>query len=433
MLTITQEMVDNKYTSKEVYMDSYGEKNISYTTNFNDIKEPFELAEGLKIPDSFGLNLNTPFITKLPSSIYFHPKGESPKNTIMNLKDSGIHFLPSDFNPKCNRAVEIYTNFGQLSFIPNHLKGKVFETTIMQSEYDPKEVLEIDIPVPTEDEWFKQQPLPYCDDLVEYPEILDMYKGFVLANAYTAQMAQDSSSMHTTFSQEENPRYLEKELLHLMNDLTITDVDLYTRLLFELQNSRYNVEHLTVLDNLPINAKFIRIELMGNEYLAVNFSKNENNLEPIFYDANIKVLNDRTALDLCMANAETIKETLEEKLRDKILDTKLALLDLVKDNEDLQEQLNFRYLDTDTLTEIMYNSLNEVGIDLDDINNIIKANYDNEYYEKIETTCVSAIQNKFRESLFYETNYVMQNDIQVEEELQTELNQQPSPKPRKQR
>lgn len=413
MLTITQEMIDTKYTSTEVYTDSYGEKNISYTTNFNDIKEPFELAEGLKIPDSFGLNLNTPFITKLPSSIYFEPKGEGPEHIVMNLKGSGIHFFPMDFNPH-NSEIEIYTNSGQLSFVPNHLQNKVFETTIMQSEDNPKEVLEVDIPVPTEDEWFKQQPLPYCDDLVQSPEILDMYRGFVLTNAYTVQIAQDSESMLTTFSQEENPRYLEKDLLHLMNDLTVTDVDLYTRLLFELQNPRYNVEHLKIFDDLPINAHFTRIELMSNEYLAVNFSKNENRLEPIFYNANVKVLNDRTALDLCMANAEIIKETLEEKLRDKILDTKLALLDLAKDDKLLKEQLDDRYLDVDTLTNLMDESFNEIEFDPENVDDVIKAIYNNEYYEKIEKTCVSAVQNKFRESLIYEISYVMQRDIEYD-------------------
>ena len=117
MLKITQKLLDEKYNS------------------LNDINEPFELDENLKIKDTMELNLNNPFITKLPNNIYFQPKGDTPTHFVLNISNSGITSIPKNFNPHIDDGeLEIYVSEGQLMFVPEHLKGFVFAEKTVEKD-----------------------------------------------------------------------------------------------------------------------------------------------------------------------------------------------------------------------------------------------------------------------------------------------------------
>ena len=299
MLKITQKLLDEKYNS------------------LNYINEPFELDENLKIKDTMELNLNNPFITKLPNNIYFQPKGDTPTHFVLNISNSGITSIPKNFNPHIDDGeLEIYVAEGQLMFVPEHLKGFVFAEKTVEKD------LVITVNVPTESEWFAQQPLPYCSDLVAKPKLLEEYREFVVKNADIGIFNQNTLEAQFLIDKTK-PRYAELEFLSLMNNYAVNNCDLNTRLSFEFARKDYNTEKLPGWEETAMNAEITRIELLGDEFLAVGFSDSNDKRLPIFYNCDIHMMNNRTAHSLCTQNEDVLQEELIENFIDDLLDRKI--------------------------------------------------------------------------------------------------------------
>ena len=359
MLKITQELLDEKYNS------------------LNDINEPFELDENLKIKDSMELNLNNPFITKLPNNIYFQPKGDTPTHFVLNISNSGITSIPKNFNPHIDDGeLEIYVAEGQLMFVPEHLKGFVFAEKTVEKD------LVITVNVPTESEWFAQQPLPYCSDLVAKPKLLEEYREFVVKNADIGIFNQNTIEAQFLIDKTK-PRYAELEFLSLMNNYAVNNCDLNTRLSFEFARKDYNTEKLLGWEETAMNAEITRIELLGDEFLAVGFSDSNGKRLPIFYNCDIHMMNNRTAHSLCTQNEDVLQEELIYNFIDDLIDRKIfSVQDL--DDDELREKIV------------------EKAMGLDN-NQLIKVLYDDKSYGKLLSELIAQMKD-FEKELLEEKN-----------------------------